>query len=98
MAEDFATVSPADEKTAPVVEDAGNKVCPVMGGPVSGKYFVTYQGKRYGLCCSACKKIFLAEPEKYVAGLTQKEIAYESVQKPAATAAEEKAVAQGTGK
>ncbi|HOW88510.1 MAG TPA: YHS domain-containing protein [Candidatus Omnitrophota bacterium] len=60
-------VSPvlAAEKSETGITDVGNKICPVMGGPVSGKDFVVYQGKRYGLCCPACKAAFLAHPEKY---------------------------------
>lgn len=47
------------------VTDAGNKMCPVSGGPVSGKDFVTYGGKKYGLCCAGCEKEFLKDPAKY---------------------------------
>jgi len=47
------------------VTDAGNKMCPVSGGAVSGKDFVTYGGKKYGLCCSGCEKEFLKDPAKF---------------------------------
>ncbi|MEI7751518.1 MAG: YHS domain-containing protein [Candidatus Omnitrophota bacterium] len=57
----------ADEKAQTGIVDAGNNMCPVMGGPVSGKDFVVYQGKRYGLCCPGCDKKFLSDPEKYIA-------------------------------
>ena len=48
---------------------AGNAICPVEGGPVSGSDFVEYQGKLYGLCCPMCKASFLADPESYIAKL-----------------------------
>ena len=58
----------AAEKAAQTgVVDAGNKFCPVSGDPVSGKNFVTYQGKRYGLCCPMCEMPFLKNPAKYIA-------------------------------
>ena len=57
----------ADEKAQTGIVDAGNNMCPVMGGPVSGKDFVVYQGKRYGLCCPMCAAAFKADPGKYSA-------------------------------
>jgi YHS domain-containing protein len=57
----------SDETAQTAVVDAGNKICPVMGGPVNGKDFVVYEGKRYGLCCPGCEKAFLADPGQYVA-------------------------------
>ena len=55
------------------IVDAGNKLCPVSGDPVSGTNFVVYQGKRYGLCCPMCRKSFLKDPEKYLAQMKAKE-------------------------
>jgi YHS domain-containing protein len=63
----------ADETARTGSVDAGNKLCPVSGDPVSGSDFVIYQGKRYGLCCSMCKAPFLAAPEKYIAAMEAKE-------------------------
>jgi YHS domain-containing protein len=64
----------AAKKTAQAgIVDAGNKFCPVMGGRVSGKDFVVYQGKRYGLCCPGCDKTFLKDPEKYIANMKRQE-------------------------
>lgn len=57
----------ADETMRARIVDVGNKTCPVMGGPVSGKDFVVYEGKRYGLCCPGCEKAFLADPAQYIA-------------------------------
>ena len=59
-------------KTGKGIVDVGNKMCPVSGDAVSGKNFVTYKGKRYGLCCPACKKPFLKNPEKYIAQMNAK--------------------------
>lgn len=53
--------------------EVGNKLCPVSGQPVSGRDFVAYQGKRYGLCCSMCEKSFLSDPVKYISRLDQLE-------------------------
>jgi len=59
-----AAASSTDEKRAAVI-DVGNKICPVMGGEVSGKDFYVYKGKRYGFCCPMCPPIFAKDPEKY---------------------------------
>ena len=63
---EFAYAEPA---AASAVIDAGNTVCPVSGDKVSGKHFVEYQGKRYGLCCAHCEREFKKDPEKYIATL-----------------------------
>jgi YHS domain-containing protein len=52
---------------------AGNKFCPVSGDPVSGKDFVEYNGKSYGLCCPGCAATFLKEPEKYIEKMEKQE-------------------------
>lgn len=56
----------AEHNKATIV-DVGNKICPVMGGEVSGKDFYVYKGKRYGLCCPMCSATFASDPEKYSA-------------------------------
>jgi len=61
------------EKTSKVA-DAGNKVCPVLGGKVSGNDFYEYNGKRYGLCCPMCNSTFASDPKKYSA-IADKEVA-----------------------
>ncbi|OGX11808.1 MAG: hypothetical protein A2351_07210 [Omnitrophica bacterium RIFOXYB12_FULL_50_7] len=73
----------AEEKAQSGIVDVGNKLCPISGEPVSGTSFVEYQGKRYGLCCSGCDKMFLAEPEKYLAKMNAQEAAL--VQKSVST-------------
>ncbi len=65
--------SPAPIKSS-VVTDVGNKICPVMGGKVSGANFYEYNGKRYGLCCPVCEAAFKADPKKYAA-IADKEVA-----------------------
>ena len=62
----------AKETTPTGIVDAGNKLCPVSGDPVSGTEFVVYQGKRYGLCCPMCEKPFLSDPEKYLSRMEAK--------------------------
>ena len=54
---------------------AGNRFCPVSGDPVSGTSFVEYQGKKYGLCCPACKSAFLADPAKAIGKMKMQEAA-----------------------
>jgi len=62
----------AQQKTREGIVDVGNKMCPVSGDPVSGKDFVTYKGKRYGLCCPMCEAKFLSSPEQYVSKMVVK--------------------------
>lgn len=61
----------AADKTA----DVGNRFCPISGDPVSGTSFVEYQGKKYGLCCPACKSMFLADPAKAISKMKMQEAA-----------------------
>ncbi len=64
----------AADKTAQTgIVDVDNKFCPVMGGPVNGRDFVVYEGKRYGLCCPGCDKTFLSDPAKYIAKMERQE-------------------------
>ncbi len=55
--------------------EVGNRFCPISGDPVSGTNFVEYQGKKYGLCCPACKAAFLADPVKAIAKMNAQEAA-----------------------
>ena len=57
------------EETNQPTTSIGNKFCPVSGDKVSGKSFVEYHGKRYGLCCPMCAGKFKKNPEKYIAQL-----------------------------
>ncbi len=63
FAEAAVPAKPAENAS---IVDVNNQVCPVMGGPVSGKDFVVYEGKRYGLCCPGCAEEFNKNPEKYI--------------------------------
>ena len=58
---------------AETVMDAGNTMCPVGEDKVSGKDFVEYQGKKYGLCCAMCAGKFNKNPEKYLAEMSERE-------------------------
>lgn len=71
----------ADETAQAGIVDVGNKMCPVMGGPVNGKDFVEYNGKRYGLCCPGCKRTFLSDPAKYIAKVNAEKTADASASK-----------------
>ena len=64
----------ADKTVQTGVVDVGNKICPVMGGKVSGANFYVYKGKRYALCCPVCEAAFKADPKKYSA-IADKEVA-----------------------
>ena len=86
-------VMAADQKAQAGIVDAGNKFCPVLGGPVNGKDFVVYQGKRYGLCCPGCDKTFLSNPAKYIVQMKLKEKAAADVAKSRKM---EKAMEQGS--
>ena len=50
--------------------NVGKKMCPVSGEEVTGKHFVDYNGKRYGLCCPMCANKFKRDPEKYLKKMT----------------------------
>ncbi|MFA6599536.1 MAG: hypothetical protein WC352_01050 [Candidatus Omnitrophota bacterium] len=63
----FAAQEPASAQAK--IVDVGNTKCPVMGGPVSGKDFIVYEGKRYGTCCAGCPEEFEKNPGKYLASL-----------------------------
>ena len=72
----------AEETSKAAIVDAGNKLCPISGEPVSGKDFTVYNGKRYGFCCAGCDKKFLSDPEKYIAQMEAKEKASVSEMTP----------------
>jgi len=61
----------AEMGKAQAIVEVGNKMCPVSGDKVSGKNFVEYEGKRYGLCCKMCADKFNKNPEKFIAMLDQ---------------------------
>ena len=48
--------------------DAGNKICPVLGGPIdeANKATYEYKGKVYNFCCAGCIEEFKKEPQKYI--------------------------------
>jgi len=69
-----AVQAPAAAVEAKAV-NAGNTICPVMGGPVSvdSTYNVEYKGKVYNLCCGGCKETFLKDPEAALKKLAELE-------------------------
>jgi YHS domain-containing protein len=62
-----ASDMPGGAQSESKVVDVGNKICPVTGEKVDGNTFYTYNGKRYGFCCSMCPGIFAKDPAKYAA-------------------------------
>jgi YHS domain-containing protein len=62
---------------APVLVNAGNTICPIMGGAVSvdSPNKVEYKGKLYNLCCGGCKEAFLKDPEAALKKLAELEAA-----------------------
>jgi YHS domain-containing protein len=49
-----------------------NKICPVMGNPVSDTaptYY--YDGKLWGFCCAGCDEKFAKNPQKYIKNLNE---------------------------
>jgi len=82
----FPVVAVAAAETA--VTDVGNKLCPVTEKPVSGKDFVSYQGKRYGLCDAASEKVFLEDPSLYIFKVYAQEPGLANPEKPAETKSE----------
>jgi YHS domain-containing protein len=63
----------SQKQADPKIVDVNNKFCPITGNKVSGKDFVVYKGKRYALCCPACKAPFEKNPEKYIKIIQEKE-------------------------
>ena len=59
-----SSVMAAEKQEVKAVE-AGNKICPVLGNPVSSTATVEYKGKIYHLCCPMCAGTFNQDPEKY---------------------------------
>lgn len=69
-----ATTSLAKTPALPAaVVEAGNQFCPVSGDKVSGKHFVEYNGKRYGLCCKMCANKFKKDPSRYIMKMAAQE-------------------------
>lgn len=56
-------------KSETQIVKVNNTICPVTGSKVDMKnpVMVEYKGKAYNLCCPACPKEFLSDPEKYSA-------------------------------
>jgi hypothetical protein len=52
--------------------DLKNERCPVMGGKVSEKVHLVYNGYKVGLCCPGCEKKFVESPEKHLTKLMPK--------------------------
>jgi len=49
-----------------------NKICPVMGNPISDTaptYY--YDGKLWGFCCAGCDTKFAKNPDKYIKNLNE---------------------------
>lgn len=66
------TAVPAEQLAAvpagPLGEEVGNKVCPVSGkkvGEMGEVIKYEYNGRIYNLCCSACKKDFVKNPQEF---------------------------------
>ena len=78
---DHVSAATVAQAAAPV--NAGNKVCPIMGEPVSedSPDKVEYQGKLYNLCCAGCKDAFLKDPEAALKKLAEVEEASDEAKK-----------------
>lgn len=63
------TLPMSGKQNDPNAADAGNQICPVSGDKVSGKDFVVFNGKKYGLCCKPCGNKFKKSPDKYLTAL-----------------------------
>lgn len=64
-----------------VVAVKAQATCPVMGGAVSRKVFVDYQGQRIYFCCKGCPEAFNKEPEKYLKKLKEQGVTLEKAAK-----------------
>ena len=64
----MTNISRAEENAAPAAQapvEVGNKICPISGEALmeGQEAKVEYNGKIYNLCCAACTKDFLKDPE-----------------------------------
>jgi YHS domain-containing protein len=50
---------------------AEQTTCPIMGSAINKAIFVEYKGEKVYFCCKGCDKVFLENPEQYVAKLPQ---------------------------
>src|SRR3989338_8661382 len=72
MGEAAGTAEPAVEAVADQAVDAvivDNKICPISGekiGAMGEGQVVEHNGKQYKLCCPACMKDFMKDPEAAV--------------------------------
>ena len=67
FAAEEATEAVADQAMEMVV--VANKICPISGekiGEMGEGKVVEYNGKQYKLCCAACEKDFLKDPDAAV--------------------------------
>ncbi len=57
-----------EQVVPPVLVEVGNKICPVSKekvGQMGDVVKYEYNGKIYNLCCPACKKDFVKDPQKF---------------------------------
>lgn len=78
--------TPADTKGAVDVsnlQDAGNKICPVMGEKIDEKTKATYEykGKIYNFCCPMCIESFKKNPESYIKNIEKEKELQENTHK-----------------
>jgi len=57
--------------------------CPVLDRPINKMDYTDYQGKRIYFCCPDCKKMFEADPVKYMEKVKQAGMALEDAPAPA---------------
>ena len=63
--------APPEAVASDVTTTVEQTFCPVMAAPINKNIFTEYKGKRVYFCCPGCKDKFRADPEKYVAKLSQ---------------------------
>jgi YHS domain-containing protein len=60
-----------DEKKADAPKKAINAKCPLAGKDVDPAAVFVYKDQAIGFCCMNCCKKFAADPEKYIAKVTE---------------------------
>lgn len=73
MEHEQALQATAPAETAGHIEDAGNTICPVMGGQVDKNINYAYEGKRYYFCCPMCVQAFKSDPQRYIKKLEEQQ-------------------------
>jgi hypothetical protein len=67
--------APGGDPNAPKAQTT----CPIMGGRISKRLYVDYEGKRIYMCCPGCRSAIRKDPAKYIQQLEAKGVVLDRV-------------------